>query len=224
MTKAMAVRSLSQACDVTKKMNLSQDWESDYRAASRQALVALLRDRMDERTDRYLAQMDRSLSDRRNGSFSRHVLTELGDIEITVPRTRTWSAGEVVRAYCRRVVSVDRMILSCFVLGLSTRKVAQALFPVLGTDTLRYTSKALPSAVVRTNGYGSKERLLGAPGRIDPAAQRLQHLGAHMENHLFIIDRENRFSTPQFVPCRFLLPGKYPVLSPSCYTVPPVFA
>jgi transposase-like protein len=38
----------------------------------------------------------------------------------------------VLRAYARRPEQVDRMILSCFVLGLSTRKVSAALLPILG--------------------------------------------------------------------------------------------
>jgi transposase-like protein len=71
--------------------------------------------------------------DRRNGSFSRHLLTELGDIELCVPRRRGVSVPfKVLRAYGRRVRHVDRMILACFVLGVSTRKVAQVLLPILG--------------------------------------------------------------------------------------------
>jgi putative transposase len=49
-----------------------------------------------------------------------------------VPRTRRFAPIEVVRAYARRPAQVDRMILACFVLGLSTRKVGEALLPVLG--------------------------------------------------------------------------------------------
>jgi hypothetical protein len=49
-----------------------------------------------------------------------------------VPRTRSWSALQVVRAYARRAAHIDRMILACFVLGLSTRKAGVALMPVLG--------------------------------------------------------------------------------------------
>src|SRR5579872_4353667 len=74
----------------------------------------------------------RQQADRRNGCYSRHLLTELGDIELQVPRTRRYSGLEVVRAYARRAAHIDRMILACFVLGLSTRKVATALLPVLG--------------------------------------------------------------------------------------------
>jgi transposase-like protein len=63
-----------------------------------------------------------------------------------VPRTRRFSALEVVRAYARRAAHVDRMILACFVLGLSTRKVAIALLPVLG----RRVSAATVSAVAKS--------------------------------------------------------------------------
>jgi len=49
-----------------------------------------------------------------------------------VPRSRKTSMIEVVRAYARRVGCVERMILACFVLGVSTRKIAHALMPILG--------------------------------------------------------------------------------------------
>src|SRR5690606_6592113 len=68
------------------------------------------------------------------------------DIELEVPRTRRFSALEVVRAYARRAAHVDRMILACFVLGLSTRKVAIALLPILG----RRVSAATVSAVAKS--------------------------------------------------------------------------
>jgi len=50
---------------------------------------------------------------------------------------------EALRA--RRAKDVDRMILACFLLGLSTRKVASALLPILG----RPVSPATVSAVAR---------------------------------------------------------------------------
>lgn len=145
------VQSLPQAYEVIKQMNLSPGWDSDYRFYAREALVDILEDRMESRLDQYLDAMGRSLSDRRNGSFSRHLLTELGDIELDVPRTRQWSAVGVVHAYARRVDHVDRMILACFVLGLSTRKVAHALMPVLGeaisAATVSRVAKILDKAV-----------------------------------------------------------------------------
>ncbi|MDI6616864.1 MAG: IS256 family transposase [Syntrophaceae bacterium] len=132
-------------------MNLSPQWDSDYRVHARQSMVEILKDRMKDRLDRYLEETGRSLSDRRNGHFSRHLLTELGDIELSVPRTRLWSAVEVVRAYARRAGRVDQTILACFVLGLSTRKVAHALMPILGeavsATTVSRVARILDQAV-----------------------------------------------------------------------------
>ena len=109
--------SLPQAFEVIKQMNLTTEWDSDYRSAAREAVVRILEDRMEDRLESYLRDIGRRLADRRNGSFSRHLLTEIGDIELRVPRTRCWSAVAVVRAYGRRVDHVERMILACFVLG-----------------------------------------------------------------------------------------------------------
>jgi transposase-like protein len=129
-----AIRSVSKAYKVIKEIS-SQGvaWGEDYRFYSRIALKEFLEGRMKARIDSYLEEMAvRGEEDRRNGRYSRHLLTELGDVELEVPRTRRYSALKVVRAYARRAQRIDRMILSCFVLGISTRKVAEALFPVLG--------------------------------------------------------------------------------------------
>jgi len=132
--RVAAIRSVSKAYKVIKEIS-SQGvpWNEDYRFYSRIALKQVLEDRMKANIDSYLEEMAvRGEEDRRNGRYSRHLLTELGDVELEVPRTRRYSALKVVRAYSRRAQRIDRMILSCFVLGISTRKVAEALFPVLG--------------------------------------------------------------------------------------------
>ena len=81
--------------------------------------------------DRHLEEMaERGAADRRNGSYRRWLMTELGEIELSVPRTRVFSALAPARADARRGAHIDRMILACFVLGLSTRKVAIARLPI----------------------------------------------------------------------------------------------
>jgi transposase-like protein len=146
------IKSLPQAFRIIKEMNLLPDDESDYRSSARQTLRAILEDKMRDRIDRHLEVMAlRDEDDRRNGFFSRHLLTELGDIELCVPRTRTMSGVGVIRAYSRRAIQVDRMILSCFVLGLSTRKVSHALMPILGESlsatTVSRVSRILDASV-----------------------------------------------------------------------------
>ena len=109
------------------------EWGEGYRGLGREAIAAILQGQMAQAIDQHLdrmAAMDEV--DRRNGSYRRHLLTELGDIELAVPRTRRFAPIAVVRAYARRPEQVDRMILACFVLGLSVRKVGEALLPILG--------------------------------------------------------------------------------------------
>jgi len=149
--RRVVINTLPQAYQVIKEMNLDTD-ESDYRSAGRQSLEAILEGRMQERITYYLEEMARlGAVDRRNGSFSRHLLTELGDIELSIPRTRRFSPLSIIRSYARRAHQVDRLILACFVLGISTRKVSQALLPVLGepvsATTVSRVAQSLDTAV-----------------------------------------------------------------------------
>ena len=147
MPQIATIKSLAVAFQMMKAMQAEDvEWGEDYRQATRQALAELLEGRMDQLIDEHLERMaELGHADRRNGCYRRWLLTELGAIELAVPRTRTFSALKVVRAYARRAKDVDRMILACFLLGLSTRKVALALLPVLG----RPVSAATVSAVAR---------------------------------------------------------------------------
>ena len=153
MPQTATIKSLPIAFEMVKAMQAEGvEWGEDYRGAARCALAELLEGRMAETIDRHLERMaEVGAADRRNGCYMRWLLTELGMIELHVPRTRTFSALKVVRAYARRARDVDRMILACFLLGLSTRKVAIALLPILGRPvspaTVSQVAKQLDAAV-----------------------------------------------------------------------------
>jgi putative transposase len=134
MPQAVTIGSLPRAFELVKGMQAQGlEWGEGYRPLGRQAIADVLRGQMDQAIDEHLERMAvLDEADRRNGSYPRHLLTELGDIELAVPRTRRFAPIAVLRAYARRPEQVDRMILSCFVLGLSTRKVGEALLPILG--------------------------------------------------------------------------------------------
>jgi transposase-like protein len=91
------------------------------------------------------------LNDRRNGSYPRHLLTELGDLLLSIPRTRTFSARLLLKRFARRAFPIERLILLCFLYGLSTRKVGQALLSILGErvshGTVSQIGKQLDQAV-----------------------------------------------------------------------------
>src|SRR5438309_3307580 len=68
-----------------------------------------------------------------------------------MPRPRRYSPTEVIGAYARRTREIDRVILACFVLGLSTRKVGETLLALLGRSvspsTVSQVATALDAAV-----------------------------------------------------------------------------
>jgi putative transposase len=134
MPQAVTIASLPRAFALVKGMQAQGlEWGEGYRGLGREAIAAILRGQMLEAIDAHLDRMaELDQADRRNGSYRRHLLTELGEIELAVPRTRRFAPIAVLRAYARRAEQLDRMILSCFVLGLSTRKVGEALLPILG--------------------------------------------------------------------------------------------
>jgi putative transposase len=151
--QAATITSLPMAFEVVKAMQADGlDWGEGYRPLGRQALEEIIEDQMAAAVDRYLDRLDADdAADRRNGYYRRHLLTELGDIELHVPRTRRYSPVEVIRAYARRTREVDRVILAGFVLGLSTRKVGETLLALLGrkvsASTVSQVAKTLDTAV-----------------------------------------------------------------------------
>lgn len=135
------------------------EWEGDYRAETANRLKALLEERMDEELELYLGRGKHERrgkgdpEDYRNGSYLRHLLTEIGDLIIRVRRSRRGFVSRVLEAYKRRSRSVNQLIMACFVLGMSTRKVSTALLSLLGervsASTVSEVAKGLDEAVKR---------------------------------------------------------------------------
>lgn len=167
MPQAVTIRSLPEAFEVVKAMQAQgMEWGEGYRPLGRRAIAELLEGQMAQAVDAHLERMAAlDQADRRNGYYPRHLLTELGDIELAVPRTRRFAPIEVVRAYARRPERVDRMILSCFVLGLSVRKVGEALLPILGRPispaTVSTVAKQLDALVAAFHARPLKDRYRG---------------------------------------------------------------
>ena len=135
------------------------EWEGDYRAEARSRLKELLEERMGEEFEQYLGRAkherigEGDAEDYRNGSYLRHLLTEIGDLILRIRRTRKGFISKVLEAYQRRSRTVDQLIMACFVLGMSTRKVSTALLSLLGekvsASTVSQVAKRLDGAVRR---------------------------------------------------------------------------
>lgn len=111
MPQTATITSLPRASELVKGIQ-AQEWSEDYRGLGRRALAAILTGQMAQAVDEHLGRMaELDQADRRNGSYRRHLLTELGEIELAVPRPRRFAPIAVVCAYARRAAQPDRMIL-----------------------------------------------------------------------------------------------------------------
>jgi putative transposase len=142
-------------------------WEGDFKPMARQALKELLENRLDQEMADYLGvSRYEHASDRhdyRNGHYIRHLLTEMGDLEVLVPRSRKGKfPTKLFERYARRCRSVDKVLLACFCLGLSTRKAASVLVPVLGekvsASTISRIARDLDQEVSRYHSRTIEDR------------------------------------------------------------------
>jgi putative transposase len=133
LLKRATVRNVSRAL---KEIN-AFEVEGDFKPKARQALKEILEKRLEDEMSEYLGlsryEHAADRPDYRNGHYVRHLLTEMGDLELLVPRSRKGKfPTKLFERYARRCRSVDKVLLACFCLGLSTRKAASVLAPILG--------------------------------------------------------------------------------------------
>src|SRR4029434_10784599 len=143
------------------------EWEGDFKPVARQALKELLEKRLEEEMAEYLGvcryEHATDRHDYRNGHYVRHLLTEMGDLELLVPRSRKGKfPTQLFERYARRCRSVDKVLLVCFCLGLSTRKAASVLAPVLqvhvSASTISRIARDLDQKVGRYHGRALKDQ------------------------------------------------------------------
>ena len=143
------------------------EWEGDFKPVARQVLKELVEKQLDQEMAEYLgvSPYERG-ADRhgyRNGHYVRHLLTEMGDLELSVPRSRKGKfPSKLFERYARRCGSVDRVLLACFCLGLSTRKAASVLAPILGekvsASTISRIARDLDQEVTRYHNRALQDK------------------------------------------------------------------
>ena len=84
-----------------------------------------------------------------NGTRSKTVLTEVGEVEIDVPRDREGSfEPRIVRKRQRRLRGVDELVISLAAKGLTTGEIAAHLQDVYGAEVSKDTISRITDAVV----------------------------------------------------------------------------
>ncbi|WP_435178218.1 IS256 family transposase [Actinacidiphila sp. bgisy145] len=85
----------------------------------------------------------------RNGTRSKTVLTDVGPVEITVPRDRDGSfEPKIVKKRQKRLSGVDEMVISLAAKGLTTGEVQAHLVEVYGAEVSRQTISTITDKVL----------------------------------------------------------------------------
>ncbi|MEV5501370.1 IS256 family transposase [Nonomuraea fuscirosea] len=85
----------------------------------------------------------------RNGTRSKTVITDVGPVEISVPRDRDGSfEPKIVRKRQRRLSGVDEMVISLAAKGLTTGEISAHLAEVYGADVSRQTISTITDKVL----------------------------------------------------------------------------
>ena len=125
--------------DLFNELNPKDFW-IDVNVHLRKFTRRLIDDTLEEELIQYMKtqpyQRTDTRVDYRNGHYQRNLDTTLGPIEnIAVPRTRSGLFKPTVfERYQRRQKAVNELICNVFLRGISTREVAGALKPILGTS------------------------------------------------------------------------------------------
>ncbi len=91
----------------------------------------------------------RNRGNSRNGTRSKTVLTEVGEVELEVPRDREGSfAPKIVKKRQRRMSGVDELVISLAAKGLTTGEIAAHLADVYGAEVSKDTISRITEAVV----------------------------------------------------------------------------
>lgn len=91
----------------------------------------------------------RNSGNSRNGTRSKRVLTDVGPVDIEVPRDREGSfEPQLVRKHQRRLTGVDEMVISLTAKGLTTGEVQAHMAEVYGADVSRDTISRITDRIV----------------------------------------------------------------------------
>ena len=99
----------------------------------------------------------------RNGTTPKTVASEVGDIDLDVPRDRVGSfEPQLVPKGVRRLGGLDDVIISLFAGGMTIRDIQHHLVSTIGTDLSHETISKITDRIVRTCWPGRTGRWTGS--------------------------------------------------------------
>lgn len=116
---------------------IRHDLNSLFRGAIRVMLECLLEQEVKEMVGARRYERLGSRKDHLNGTYLRRLMTSVGSVELTVPRTRQSGSPGVVGRYKRRTEDLDRLMTTAYVQGVSTRDMTKLSEALMGEGVSR---------------------------------------------------------------------------------------
>lgn len=131
---------------------LRRDLNELFRGAIRLTLEMVLEEELKAMVGARRFERVGSRKDHRNGTYLRRLLTSLGQIDVTVPKSRDQgSPADVIGRHQRRSPELDEMMVEAYVSGVSQRKMAEVTEALMGErvgrSTVSRVAKRLDEAV-----------------------------------------------------------------------------
>ena len=125
---------------VVSQEEVRQDLRAMFRGAIRASLALFLEAELEALVGADWYARVGGRRDRRNGAYTRRLLTSLGQIDVAVPRSRdSGCPSEVLGRHRHRTAEVDALLTSAYVNGVSHRKAGELTEALLGERVSRST-------------------------------------------------------------------------------------
>lgn len=121
--------------------NFQTDLRAIFQGAIRVSLELILEEEIREMVGARRFERAAQRVDHRNGTYLRRLMTSMGTVDLTVPRSRAGGAAgaAVMGRYKRRTQDVDDAIVSAYVQGASTRDLGRITEALMGEQVGRST-------------------------------------------------------------------------------------
>ena len=118
-------------------------------------------------------------SNSRNCSHAKAVITEVGPVEVQMPRDRNRSFDPVtIRKHVRRLDGLSEQVISLFAKGMTTGDIQTHLFEIYGTEISRETISKITDAVLdeMTVWQNRPFDRAGLSGGVDRSGRPVMHI------------------------------------------------
>ncbi len=141
--------------------NFQKDFTAFFRQEAEDLINTLLKDEIE---NFFLQSLEERQGDIKNGFYSRTVLSDLGPLNLRIPRDRfDLFKTQILKPYQRRLESVDEMIQTLYFKGMSENEIVdQITYQLDGKISRETIRKTINKTLSKAIEFNSREILMNS--------------------------------------------------------------